>query len=234
MAGRPEGGVKRDSINSCRDMTMQSFHDVRFPAGASFGATGGPERVNEIVALTSGFEQRNQRLAHSLRRYDAGTGIRTLDDLNAVLSFFEARRGSLFAFRFRDPFDFKSCRPGEAVSPLDQAIGTGDGVQLQFQLVKRHGEGDDAYARPIAKPVAGTVRVAVDGTERESPADFAVDHLTGIVSFEPGSVPGAGAAVTAGFEFDVAVRFDIEQIAVSLAAFEAGQIPSIPLKEVKA
>jgi len=213
---------------------MQSFHDVRFPTGVSFGATGGPERINEIVLLTSGFEQRNQRLADSRRRYDAGTGVRTLDDLHAVLSFFEARRGSLFAFRFRDPFDFKSCRPGEVVSPLDQPIGTGDGERTVFQLVKRHGEGADAYERPITKPVAGTVRVAVGGVEMASPADFSVDHLTGEVIFAPGAVPGAGAAVTAGFAFDVAVRFDIDQIAVSLAAFEAGQIPTIPLKEVKA
>ena len=213
---------------------MHSFHDVRFPDGVSFGATGGPERVNEIVLLTSGFEQRNQRLAHSTRRYDAGTGIRTLHDLHAVLSFFEARRGSLFAFRFRDPFDFKSCRPGEAVSPLDQAIGTGDGERTEFQLLKRHGDEAEAYERPITKPVAGTVRVAVGGVERASPADFSVDHLTGMVTFAPGAVPGTGAAVTAGFEFDVPVRFDIEQIAVSLAAFEAGQIPSIPLREVKA
>ncbi|MGY6708365.1 MAG: phage distal tail protein, Rcc01695 family [Rhizobiaceae bacterium] len=213
---------------------MHSFHDVRFPAGVAFGATGGPERINEIVLLTSGFEQRNQRLADSRRRYDAGTGIRTLDDLHAVLSFFEARRGSLFAFRFRDPFDFKSCRPGEAVSPHDQPIGTGDGVRTVFQLIKGHGGGAEAYERPITKPVAGTVRVAVGGVERASPGDFAVNHLTGEVSFAAGAVPAAGAAVTAGFEFDVPVRFDIDQIAVSLAAFEAGQIPTIPLMEVKA
>jgi len=213
---------------------MQSFHDVRFPTGVSFGATGGPERVNEIVLLTSGFEQRNQRLADSRRRYDAGTGVRTLDDLHAVLSFFEARRGSLFAFRFHDPFDFKSCRPGEAVPPLDQPIGTGDGERTVFQLVKGHGEGADAYERPITKPVEGSVRVAVGGVEMTSPDDLTIDHLTGEVMFQPGAVPGEGAAVTAGFAFDVPVRFDIDQIAVSLAAFEAGQIPTIPLKEVKA
>jgi uncharacterized protein (TIGR02217 family) len=46
-------------------------------------------------------------------------------------------------------------------------------------------------------------------------------------------VPGAGLAVTAGYEFDVPVRFDAERIAVSLKAFKAGQIPSIPLVEVQ-
>jgi uncharacterized protein (TIGR02217 family) len=78
------------------------------------------------------------------------------------------------------------------------------------------------------------VMVAVDGLEKASPGAFHVDHLTGTLVFQPGSVPGNGAAVTAGYEFDVPVRFDIDHIAVSLAGFEAGQIPSIPLLEVKA
>lgn len=211
---------------------MQTFHNVRFPPGVAFGATGGPERLNEIVRLTSGREHRNQRFAQSRRRYDAGTGIRTLDDLHEVLAFFEARRGSLHAFRFRDPFDMKSCRPGETPAPDDQNTGTGDGETAEFQLVKRYGEGAGAHERIITAPVAGSVRVAVDGVEAADPDDFEVDDLAGLVTFKPGSIPGQGAEVTAGFEFDVKVRFDIEQIAVSLAGFEAGRIPSIPLVEV--
>ena len=107
---------------------LSSFHDVRFPLGVSFGATGGPERRNEIVSLTSGREKRNARFSQSRRHYDAGTGVRSLADLHDVLVFFEARRGSLHAFRFRDPFDMKSCRPEETVSAADQVLGTGDGV----------------------------------------------------------------------------------------------------------
>jgi uncharacterized protein (TIGR02217 family) len=57
---------------------MDAFHDVRFPVAVSFGATGGPERRVEIVALTSGREKRNLRLAHSRRHFDAGTGVRSL------------------------------------------------------------------------------------------------------------------------------------------------------------
>jgi uncharacterized protein (TIGR02217 family) len=212
---------------------LQSFHDVNFPLAVSFGATGGPERVNEIVLLTSGREKRNARFAHSRRHYDAGTGLRSLEDLYEVLAFFEARRGSLHAFRFRDPFDMKSCRPGENPQPDDQRIGTGDGVTAAFQLVKTYGEGEDAYVRAISNPVGPSVRVAVDGGEKAAGADFTVDAATGLVSFAAGAIPPAGAAVTAGYEFDVPVRFDAEQIAVSLASFTAGQIPTIPLVEVK-
>lgn len=212
---------------------MDSFHDVRFPAAISFGATGGPERRVEIVALTSGREKRNLRLAHSRRHFDAGTGVRSLADLYDIVAFFEARRGSFHGFRFRDPFDMKSCAPDAAPSPGDQLLGIGDGAAATFRLVKRYGEGGDAYVRPILKPVPATVRVAVGGAEKDDPADFSVDHAAGLVTFAPEAVPPPGAPVTAGFEFDVPARFDTDRLAVNLSAFRAGQIPSIPIVEIE-
>lgn len=206
------------------------FHDVLFPLAVSFGATGGPERRNEIVALSSGREKRNARTALSRRRYDAGTGVRSLSDLYAVLAFFEARRGSLYAFRFRDPFDSRSCAPDAEPGPLDQTLGTGDGARTRFPLVKAYGAGADACLRPVALPVAGSLGVAVDGAE--AAGGFAFDAAAGAVVFELGSVPPAGAVVTAGYLFDVKVRFDAERISASLTAFKAGQIPTIPLVEV--
>lgn len=210
---------------------FSEFHDVAFPLGISFGATGGPERRNEIVTLTSGREKRNARFADSRRFYDAGTGVRSLEDLHDVLAFFEARRGSLHAFRFRDPFDMKSCPPEQVPAATDQALGTGDGARVRFKLVKTYGAGDDAYSRTIAKPVLPTLKVAVGGIERPAFA-FSFDGASGEIVFAAGHVPGAGAAVTAGYEFHVPVRFDIERLTLSLTAFRAGQIPSIPLVEV--
>lgn len=211
---------------------LSSFHEVLFPTAISFGATGGPERRIEIVQLTSGAEKRNARLAASRRRYDAGTGIRSLDDLYELTAFFEARRGSLHGFRFRDPFDRKSVPPAVPIFPTDQAIGTGDGSNAEFALAKTYGTGADAYVRLITKPVAGTVRVAVGGAEKAEGEDFAVDAATGTVTFVAGREPATGAVVTAGFEFDVPVRFDVEHLSVSLNAFKAGQIPTIPLVEI--
>ncbi|MHA7882633.1 phage distal tail protein, Rcc01695 family [Nitratireductor rhodophyticola] len=213
---------------------MNAFHDVRFPLAISFGATGGPERRNEIVQLVSGREKRNARQALARRHYDAGTGLRSLDDVHEVLAFFEARRGSLHGFRFRDPFDMKSCRPSETPTGHDQTIGTGDGVTERFALMKTYGEGQEAVRRPITHPVADAVLVAVDGVLKETSLDYAVDSETGELVFQPGAVPAVGAVVTAGFVFDVPVRFDIERLSVSLSAFRAGQIPSIPLVEILA
>jgi uncharacterized protein (TIGR02217 family) len=211
---------------------LSSFHDVLFPAAISFGATGGPERRNEIVSLGSGREKRNARFSQSRHYYDAGTGLRSLDDLHEVLAFFEARRGSLHGFRFRDPFDMKSCSPQETPSPQDQPLGTGDGERDRFALVKVYGAGDEAHRRFIMKPVEGSLRVAVAAVEKASTSDFTFDTATGEIVFSAGSLPADGAAVTAGYAFDVPVRFDTERLSISLKAFKAGQIPSIPMVEV--
>ncbi len=206
---------------------MTGFHEVRFPLRLALGTSGGPVRRTEIVNLSNGRETRNSRWAHSRRAYDAGSGLRSAADLYEVLEFFEARQGQLYGFRFRDPLDHASAAPESAVTALDQKIGTGDGVTDAFQLVKHYGDAGASYARTILKPVAGSVLVAVDGVER---ADFTCDAATGLVRLA--SAPPAGAEVTAGFTFDVPVRFDTDRIDVSLSAFHAGRIPAIPLMEI--
>jgi uncharacterized protein (TIGR02217 family) len=142
---------------------VSAFHEVLVPLPFALGASGGPERRVDVVALGSGGEVRNTPWAHGRRRYDIGGAVRTLDELHELIAFFEARRGKLHGFRFRDPFDFKSCAPSASPSPLDQVIGLGDDEAVAFQLIRAYGAGQMAYARPIRKPVAGTVRVAIDG-----------------------------------------------------------------------
>jgi uncharacterized protein (TIGR02217 family) len=210
-----------------------SFHEIRFPTAISRGATGGPERRTDIVALGSGHEERNSRWADSRRSYNAGYGIKTLDDLHAVIAFFEERRGRLYGFRWKDHADFRSCPPSMAPSALDQTIGVGDGETAVFQLVKHYGTAHAPWARRIAKPVAGTVLVAVDGFPVDIGSDVTVDPTTGLLAFAPTHVPASGAVVTAGFEFDVPVRFDTDKLEVSLQGFSHGAIPSIPIVEVR-
>ena len=208
-----------------------NFHEVRFPAAISFGSSGGVERRTEVVRLVNGFEERNTPWEQSRRRYDAGLGTRTFDDLDAVLAFFEARRGMLYAFRWKDWLDHKSCRPSETPSSTDQAIGTGDGATTMFRLVKHYAPGLHGYGRMITKPVAGTVAVAIEGADLAEGPEFSVDTTTGTLAFS--TPPVAGAEITAGFEFDVPVRFDTDIVEVNLAAFEAGEVPAIPIVEVR-
>ncbi|MDF0600936.1 DUF2460 domain-containing protein [Psychromarinibacter sp. C21-152] len=207
------------------------FHEVRFPASLSFGSVGGPERRTEIVTLANGYEERNSPWAHALRRYDAGVAMRSLDDVETLIAFFEARQGQLYAFRWKDWSDFKSCAASAEPGFEDQEIGVGDGVTTEFQLSKRYASGGHAYLRPIKKPVAGTVRVGVQRLPLTETVDYALDVDTGVVRFF--EAPEQDAIVYAGFEFDVPVRFDTDRIQVSVASFKAGDVPSVPIVEVR-
>lgn len=210
---------------------MSGFHEIRFPLDVSLDGRGGPERRTEIVTLGSNRESRNARWAHSRRRYEAGYGVKTLAQLAQVIDFFEERRGRLYGFRWRDRADHASCAPGASPTPTDQKLGTGDGARASFQLTKTYGGAFSAYVRDIAKPVAGSVRVAVDGAEKPAP-DFSVDTTTGIVTFLAGNIPPPGALVAAGYVFDVPVRFDTDFLEIDMQAFEAGAIPKIPVIEI--
>jgi len=206
-----------------------AFHEVRFPDAISRGARGGPERRTQVVELASGDEERNASWANSRRRYDVAYGIRRADDLAAVVAFFEARNGRLHGFRFKDWGDHKSCLPSGTPAPLDQPLGAGDGVRTTFPLAKRYASGGQSWTRAITKPVAGTVRVALGGTEQLS--GWSVDTTTGLVTF--GSAPSAGVPVSAGFEFDTPVRFDTDTLDVTLDLERLGSIASIPLLEIR-
>jgi uncharacterized protein (TIGR02217 family) len=203
---------------------MTSFHEVRFPVRLAFGSGSGIERKTEIVSLASGYERRISPWALGRRRYLIGAGVRSLVDAAELLGFFEAREGRLYGFRFKDFADFKSCALNVSPAATDQVIGTGDGVTTAFQLVKAYG----GVVRDIAKPVSGTLKVAVDGVEVSG---FAVDETTGIATLA--SAPAVGKVVTAGFEFDTPVRFDSERIDLTLEGVDAGRLTAVSLIEIR-
>ncbi|MGB3455821.1 MAG: DUF2460 domain-containing protein [Litorimonas sp.] len=195
-----------------------AFHDVDFPLHLAFGASGGPVRSVDVTELANGREVRNTSQSRSRRRYNAVTGVTSLDEARALSDFFEARSGRLHAFRFRDPLDHSS--GGSAPDPTDVVIGTGDGTTRHFALLKRYGD----VERPITRPVADSVRIAVDGA--------VVPHLLGEggrVEIDP---PAPGQTVTAGFLFDVPVRFDADGLVLSLDTHGAVSVTDVPLIEV--
>jgi uncharacterized protein (TIGR02217 family) len=207
------------------------FHNVRFPANLSFGSVGGPERRTEVVTLANGFEERNTPWAHSRRRYDAGLGMRSLDDIEALIAFFEARQGQLYGFRWKDWSDYKTSKASQDVNFENQVIGMGDGETSVFQLNKNYSSGTATYVRPVKKPVLGTVKVGTQGVELQESIEWDVDITTGLITF--GTPPEEGILVTAGFEFDVPVRFDTDRIATSVSSFQAGEVPNVPIVEVR-
>lgn len=223
-----------------------AFHETRFPTGIAFGSRGGPRRKTIVASAGSGFEARNSKWADSRREYNAGYGIKSEDDIHTLIEFFEQRRGMLHEFRWKDRFDWKSCAPGGTPAFDDQTIGTGDGTTSTFQLTKTYGTNLEwIYTRDIKKPVSGTVKVGVNGVELLS--GWSVDTKTGIITFNSldwnlvfdtedyafGNAPPAGHTVTAGYEFDVPVRFNTDYLEIDFKAFEAGDIPDIPIVEVR-
>jgi len=208
---------------------MTGFHEILFPLDIALGARGGPERRTDVVTLGSNREKRNARWARSRRRWEAGYGVKTFADLASIVDFFEERRGRLYGFRWRDRSDHSSGPPGRAPTPIDQTLGQGDGARKSFQLVKTYGAAYAPYAREIAKPVTGSLRMAVSGVELD-PAQFSVDATTGLVTL--GTAPASGALVTAGFLFDTPARFDTDYLDIDQTGFEAGEIPKIPILEI--
>lgn len=204
-----------------------SFHEVRLPLALAFGASGGPERLTDVARLASGRESRNARWAGSRRRWDVGGAAMKPDAAHELVAFFEARQGRLHGFRFRDPVDWKSCAPSAEPGATDQAVGLGDGEMTAFQLVKRYASGGASWDRMIGKPVAESVVVAIDGDGTEA---FEVDATTGIVTF--GEAPEEGAQVTAGFAFDVPVRFDADRLEIALEGFDAVRVVRAPIVEI--
>lgn len=209
------------------DETMPAFHDVLFPLELGFGAAGGPQFSTQIAVTASGFEQRNSNWADARLNYDAGVGIRSETDLAALIGFFRARRGQAHGFRFRDPLDSSSRDDSQAPTPFDQLLGNGDGLRTNFALIKSYGE-IDSQIRRVTRPVAGSIRVSVAG----------IEQLTGWVIGERGAIdfdiaPAAGTTVQAGYIFDVPVRFADDRIDVSLAGFRTGELPSVPIVEIR-
>lgn len=201
---------------------MQAYDDVLFPIALGREAEVAPEVSTAILTSAGGHEARNAAWAEARTRYDVGPGVRSESDIRELLAFYRARMGPARAFRLRDPFDDCSNDDG-APGATDQPIGEGDGERQSFALVKRYGE----TARRITRPVTGSVRVAVDGVET---AAFALGAGGMVVLDTP---PAEGAVVTAGFRFDVTVRFAEDSLSVNRSTFMAGAAPSVPLVEVR-
>jgi uncharacterized protein (TIGR02217 family) len=218
--------VLRDGVTLFgEEEAVTPFDDVLFPIEIGQEASVAPNFSTNVVTSASGFEARNVNWAQARLRFDAGPGVRGDAELEALLSFFRARRGPAAAFRFRDPYDNSSSGMTGVPAATDQALRTGDGSADGFALVKTYGTGEQ---RRITRPVAGTVRVAVAGAEVAS--GWTLEDQ-GIIRFDV--PPAAGAAVTAGFLFDVPVRFANDQIEVNRSTFLAGEAPSVPLIEVR-
>lgn len=214
-----------------------AFLEIQFPTDISYGSRGGPRWNTSIIELDSGAEERIQRWDTPRWVFDVSYGIKRLSQLDSVRNFYLNTRGATYGFRYKDWHDFSTASDNRAggVDKEDVSIGTGDSVSVSFQLVKRYVYGAYSFSRPITKPVEGTVEIALNGVAQTESTHFTVDYTTGIVTFVV--APSASVDITAGFEFDVPVRFgtevDLDGLQSAIDHFDSGGVDSIPLLEDK-
>jgi uncharacterized protein (TIGR02217 family) len=212
---------------------MPSFIEApRFPDDISYGSSGGPSWSTTVVETDSGSESRNQRWSYPKHLFDVSYGVNTLARLENMLKFFHVVSGKAIGFRYKDWMDFKSCDRASTPAATDCVIGTGTGALATFQLYKTYTQGAYTRSRKILKPIAPTVLIAVAGVVKTVTTHYTLDAATGIVTFTGGNIPTAGQSVTAGFEFDVPVRFDTDKLSVNINDYNSGasQVPLIELK----
>ncbi len=210
-----------------QETDMHAFDDVLYPLALGRDTGVSPEFSTTVAVTASGHERRNSLWSDARLHFDVGPGVRSEHELGTLIAFFRARRGAARGFRLGDPFDFSSNGMTGTPTATDQRIGVGDGLTAEFALVKRYGSGEEPQIRSITRPRAGTVLVAVGG----APVEGWSLSAGGRIVF--GTAPPAGAAITAGFLFDVPVRFAEDRLDVSGATFAAGEAPSVPLVEVR-
>lgn len=200
---------------------MTAFHDVRLPEDVERGAKGGPRFQTSVIAFSNGGEQRNIDWAKARARFDIGYGIDGRSEFERIISFFRARRGRAYGFRFKDWSDYNA---------TDEALGVGDGANAAFQLLKTYEpSGPLAYVRKITRPVAASIAIKVSGVT----STFWTLGALGVITFTGGHIPALAAPVTATYEFDIPVRFDIDEFDLTLEMYLAGEIESIPVIELR-
>ncbi|WP_370033658.1 DUF2460 domain-containing protein [Qipengyuania mesophila] len=205
------------------DPAMIPFDDVVYPLALGRDAAVSPEFSTSVAVTASGYEHRNALWSDARMRYDVGPGIRSEAELGTLIAFFRARYGPARGFRLRDPYDFSSGGMTGAPAATDQHLGTGDGANSRFRLVKHYGE----QQRVITRPEVDSIVVAVDG----SAATGWTYETGGWIVFD--AAPADGTTITAGFLFDVPVRFAEDRLEVSGLSFAAGEAPSVPLIELR-
>jgi uncharacterized protein (TIGR02217 family) len=206
-------------------MSFTGFHEGRLPVPIGVGASSGPQWQTETLVFESGKEARNGRWSAPRQRWDLVTPPLQRPVFEQLQTFYNARMGRLYGFRYRDPF-LNSSAPGRGGrSAIDQELGTGDGDRTSFQLrISSDGSG-----RRVLKPDPGSILLALDGELQTS--GWAADETTGWIEFDV--PPPLGAIVTAGFDYDWPVRFDTDRLDVTFDQIGAGRVVHLPLIELK-
>ena len=220
---------------------MAFLETPRFPTDLKYGSLSGPTMSTNIVVTGGGTEYRNANWSLPIYRFNAKYMVKTRTTAKQVYDLFIASQGRFGGFRFKDAWDFSSASNGSASpSNTDQVLGVGDASQVDFQLIKSYAAGSSSLARKITKPVVavGVGIGDIGGVPQVEDTHFSVDYTTGVITFS--IAPSIGVSIVAGFEFDVPVRFDSDDLsdlafALSTTTGEGDIVGygDIPLTEIR-
>jgi uncharacterized protein (TIGR02217 family) len=172
-----------------------AFYEQQLNLGINYGAVFGPRFNTAILTQSDGQEQRRALWSQPLLVAQLGEKRVTQSELDNLIAFHNETKGSFKGFRLRDWSDYKA---------INQAIGSGNGGQQEWQLVKTYSISSATVNRPITKPIADSVQVYANGVLASS--GWSVDATTGVLTTQ------LSGAITATFEFDVPVRFEQDKI----------------------
>lgn len=208
---------------------MALFDEILFDTDVivAGGATGGPEYANTVIRNpATGVYKVNIDRYDFQQVWNISTDLLTPELLEYFMRFWGGGFGSGYGFRVVIVSDFYM---------VDQVIGTGNGTQTVFPLLKTYKRpgANHQYVRRIIKPatntnvVGGVTLYEPDGvTVRTFPTDrgegvgvpaftvelngtptsaYQINNTTGVITMN--AAPANGVVVTVSCEFDTAMRF---------------------------
>jgi uncharacterized protein (TIGR02217 family) len=200
---------------------MPDFIEEYMPVDISYGSSGGPRFSTDVLASDSGKESRVSNWSQSRGKWSVRQTVLTRAEATDMQVFFQKVKGKATGFRFKDWLNFIG---------VGEAQGTGTGAQAMFQLTKWYG----TTSKDIKKPVNNAAwAVYVNGTKKTKGTHYNIDYNTGIITFTAGNIPTLGQAITASFEFDTPVRFDTDELDITMDSYNNMNITNLPLVELK-
>ena len=196
--------------------------NTRLPTDVERGVRGGPMFSTTVTMTDGGNTDTNQNWTYPLYKGNIGYGIQSKTLMDTVVAFFWARRGRQYGFLFKDWSDYTF---------TGSNLGTGDGVNQDFQCVKVYADSVRPFTRILKYPIESTMTVYKDGVAVPE-ADWSL-LSTGEIRFTLGATPLAGVVITASGEFNIACRFLSDDLEIEMAVFNAGSVPSIPIMEIR-
>ncbi|MEN3329008.1 MAG: hypothetical protein V7638_3815 [Acidobacteriota bacterium] len=204
---------------------------VEFPLNAK---RLGPSIEAAVSILTSftGVETVNPNRSQMRRTYNAAMGVKSLNDVFTLLTFWHAMGGPTTGFLVKDWIDFQTTRLAttHATGITSQGVATNVGGAV-WQLQKKYTVGATDHLRTLTRPKAGGA-IYFDGSLATVTTNYTYDTTTGLLTV----VSGSPTAITHSLEFFVPCRFLQKTLPMDLLKYSNGSgivdVPDIPLIEI--